>query len=68
MRHEDRVRLRGLGDLDAASDDEVVADHHFGNGGPRLGRMMKSTPMRHRHRCRRAANRRSCDTACRSVR
>ena len=37
MRHEDRVRLCSLGDLDPAPNDEVVADHHFGNGGPRLG-------------------------------
>src|ERR1700730_13139632 len=36
-RHEDRLRLCGLGDLDAASNDEVVADYHFGNGRPRFG-------------------------------
>ena len=37
MRDEDCVRLCGLGDLDAASHDEVVADLHRGNGRPRPG-------------------------------
>src|SRR5262245_66673544 len=37
VRHENRVSLRGFGDLDAAPNDEVVTDRHVTHGWPRLG-------------------------------